>query len=330
MATGGRGTQNATQRISLPTWFAAQASRWWTYQRERFPILAHGPLIAAFSLSAVSLSSLLRGQAELPSVKTALVAFVTAFLFFLQLRLADEFKDFEEDSKYRPYRPVPRGLVTLRELGVLWAITAVIQLLLALWLQPSLVLLLGGVCVYLALMSKEFFIGGWLKVHPIPYLISHMAIIPLVDLYATACDWWPATGWPPQGLIWFLVVSYFNGIVIEVGRKIRAPADEEPGVNTYTVLWGRRNALLGWLGALVTTAVLAFIAAWQIAFVVPVAVLLSVLLLTAALLAFRFSRHPTTQGGKGIEVLAGVWTVLMYLSLGAVPLAWRVGTGAAS
>ena len=92
------------------------SSRWWVYQRERFPILAHGPLIAAFSVSAVSYSALLRGQSSLPLDGT-LLAFGTAFLFFLQLRIADEFKDFEDDSRYRSYRPVPRGLVKLSELG---------------------------------------------------------------------------------------------------------------------------------------------------------------------------------------------------------------------
>ena len=56
------------------------------------------------------------------------MAFATAFLFFLQLRIADEFKDFEEDSRYRPYRPVPRGLVRLRELGWLGAAAACLQL----------------------------------------------------------------------------------------------------------------------------------------------------------------------------------------------------------
>ena len=77
-------------------------SRWWTYQRERFPVLAHGVLIAAFSSSAVSYSALLRGQR--PRMASIGMAFVTCFLFFLQLRIADEFKDFEEDSRWRPYR----------------------------------------------------------------------------------------------------------------------------------------------------------------------------------------------------------------------------------
>jgi 4-hydroxybenzoate polyprenyltransferase len=154
--------------------------RWWVYQRERFPVLTHGLLIAAFSFSALSFSSLLRGRDRLPPPGAALVAFLTAFLFFLQLRIADEFKDFEEDSRFRPYRPVPRGLVSLRELGVLGALAALVQLGLALWLDPSLVLLLAVAWAYLVLMSKEFFVAQWLKARPVAYMVSHMVIIPTV------------------------------------------------------------------------------------------------------------------------------------------------------
>ena len=54
-------------------------------------------------------------------------------------------------------------------------------------------------------------------------------IMPLVDFYATACDWWTVSHRPPPGLLWFVIVSYFNGVVIEVGRKIRPAEDEEEG-----------------------------------------------------------------------------------------------------
>jgi hypothetical protein len=300
------------------------ARRWWVYQRERFPLLSHGPLIAAFSFSALSFSALLRDQTMLPAAVPVVVAFVTALLFFLQLRIADEFKDFEEDSRYRPYRAVPRGLVSLRELGILGVFAAVVQLALAVWLMPSLVLLLAVAWAYLVLMSKEFFVPAWLKVHPILYMISHMVIIPLVDLYATACDWWVAGAGPPRGLIWFLAVSYFNGLVIELGRKIRGPKEEEPGVNTYSALWGRRNAILAWLGSLMATTAFAFAAAWQIDFLVPVSVLLAILLLVAAVLVGRFLRQPDAGRAKAIETASGLWTILMYLSLGAVPLLVRV------
>src|SRR6266542_689579 len=118
------------------------ANRWCIYQRERFPVLAHGLLIAAFSSSAVSFSCLLRGGHSVPSPSSLLTAFATAFILFLQLRITDEFKDFDEDSRYRPYRPVPRGLVKLRELAAIGAFGALVQLGLALWLSPRLTLLL--------------------------------------------------------------------------------------------------------------------------------------------------------------------------------------------
>ncbi|MDH5553526.1 MAG: hypothetical protein OEX82_09395, partial [Nitrosomonas sp.] len=93
------------------------SNRWWIYQQERFPLLAHGPLVAAFSFSAVCFSSLLRDEVSMPGLLPTMVAFITALLLFLQLRIADEFKDYEEDCRYRSYRPVPRGLISLRELG---------------------------------------------------------------------------------------------------------------------------------------------------------------------------------------------------------------------
>src|SRR5438874_1648179 len=145
------------------------ANRWWVYQRERFPILAHGPLIAAFSLSAVSYSACLRGGDAWPTGLAAGTAFVSCFLFFLQLRIADEFKDFDEDARYRPYRPVPRGLVRLRELAAVAVLAAAVQLALAVLLDFGLLALLGVVWAYLALMSKEFFVGAWLRPRPILY-----------------------------------------------------------------------------------------------------------------------------------------------------------------
>lgn len=300
-------------------------NRWVAYQRERFPVLGHAPLVAAFSGSAVCLSSMLRGRIAVPSAGALLVAFDTSFLFFLQLRIADEFKDFDEDSRFRPYRPVPRGLVTLGELRRVAIGAALTQFLLALWLVPSMVWLLGLAWIYLALMTREFFAATWLKARPIAYMLSHMVIVPLVDLYASACDWWVAgLRRPPAGLIWFLIVSFFNGLVIEIGRKIRAPEDEEPGVQTYSLLWGRGGAVSAWLAAIGATAVCALQVARHIGVGLPVGVLLAVLVLGCVVVGARFVRRPTSRGGKTIETVSGVWTVLMYLSLGAAPLAFAV------
>jgi 4-hydroxybenzoate polyprenyltransferase len=300
-------------------------NRWAVYQQERFPLTAHAPLVAAFSASAVCFSSLLRGEAGVPSLRGLLVAFITSLLFFLQLRIADEFKDAEDDTHFRPYRPVPRGLVTLAELAWVGMAGAAIQFALALWLNPSLVWLLVLAWAYLALMTREFFAARWLKAHPIVYLTSHMLILPLVDLYATACDWRAAgLNRPPAGLVWFLIVSYLNGVVIEVGRKTRVPADEEHGVETYSALWGSERAAHLWLGSIVLTGAAAWQASARIDTETPTLVLLAMLTVACGAVTYRFVRHPAPGGGKTIEMMAGVWTVLMYLGLGAGPFAIRL------
>ncbi|MFA6563146.1 MAG: UbiA family prenyltransferase [Verrucomicrobiia bacterium] len=299
------------------------SNRWWVYQRERFPLLQHGPLIAAFSFSGVSYSALLRGPEAAPTTGAVVGAFVSSLLFFLQLRIADEFKDFEEDSRYRPYRPVPRGLVKLRELGWLFALAGIVQLAAGWWHAPRQVPVLLGVWLYLALMSKEFFVRDWLKARPITYMWTHMLIMPLIDFYATACDWAGSRGEPPPGLFWFLIVSFFNGMVIEIGRKIRAPGDEERGVETYSFLWGRHRAVAAWLGAMALTALCAWAAASRIRFVAPALGVLGGVWLASAFVCWQFLRQPQTPRAKRIELMAGVWTLSLYLMLGAVPLLAR-------
>jgi 4-hydroxybenzoate polyprenyltransferase len=307
------------------------SNRWWIYQQERFPIFKNGLLIAVFSLAAIGYSRLLRNAAPALAaalrssspteiIAPALIAAVTLFLCFLQLRIADEFKDFAEDVRYRAYRPVPRGLVTLRELGIVAIGSAAVQLGLALALGLPLVLLLAIVWGYMGLMSKEFFVPTWLKAHPLIYLLSHMLIMPLLALYAAACDWLAAEAAPAKALGWFLAVSFFNGMAIELGRKIRAPQDEEPGVETYSALWGRQTAVGAWLGAIWLSAVLTLLAARAIDFTLPVYLLVLVLLTAAVATAWRYSVHPVPTTANRLEWMSGVWTLGVYFSLGVLPL----------
>lgn len=293
-------------------------TRWWIYQRERFPLAGHGPLILSFSASAVALSALLRGT--WPSRPAVAVAFVSALLAFFQLRVADEFKDADEDRQFRPYRPVPRGLVSLPELERLGVASMAVQLALAWWLDPRLVVVLAAVWGYMALLSQEFFVAKWLKARPFTYLWTHMLVVPLIDLYATACDWVPAGAAPPPGLGWFLGASFFNGVVVEVGRKLRAPADEEPGVETYSAAWGRPRAVSTWLVALGLAGASAAAAARTAGVGGIMAGVAVVAVMLAALLGARFLQRPVPGSGKPFELFAGVWTLCMYLSVGILPL----------
>ena len=216
---------------------------------------------------------------------------------------------------------MPRGLVTLRELRVLFGIAAVTQVGLVLALDLRLLWVLAVAWIYLALMSVEFFCRDWLKKRPVIYLVTHMGIMPLVDFFGTACEWLPRGSAAPSGLVWFLAASFFNGIVIEIGRKLRQPGDEEEGVETYSRLWGRSGGVAVWIGALVLTLGCATLAAARIQFMVPVLVALAGVLFLALAVVPSYLRG--SLGGKRIEAISAVWTLTLYLMLGLVPLILR-------
>lgn len=296
------------------------ANRWWVYQRERFPAGFYGLLVAVFSLSALTNSALLRAQARWPEPGALLVAAMCAFLFFLQLRICDEWKDSEDDRRFRPYRAVPRGLVTLSELGKLWVAVALIQLALVLWWDARLAVLLIAVWGFMGLMGKEFFVSGWLKAHPVCYLWSHMLILPLIYLFVMACDRGLEGGAWRVGFAWFLFAGFFNGVVIEIGRKIRAPQDEERGVETYSAIWGRQNAVRAWIAALALSALAACLAAREVGFLGGAAWMLGIGAGGGATVGARFLEDSLPTRAKAIESFSGAWTLLLHFSVGPAPL----------
>ena len=173
------------------------------------------------------------------------------------------------------------------------------------------------VWAYMLLMTKEFFAPHWLKAHPVVYLLSHMLMMPLIYFYITACDWKIAAEAIPKGLAWLLGMGFLNGIVIEIGRKIRSPQDEEPGVTTYSALWGPARATLVWIGALLATLLLALMAARQIDYMKPLAWLLAISITAAFIVAARFLHQPAAGSGKRIELLSGIWTLMLHLAIGS-------------
>jgi 4-hydroxybenzoate polyprenyltransferase len=293
-------------------------NRWWTYQKERFPLFAHGPLVIIFCLAVMLFSSLQQGG-ELPEFSRIAGAVISTLILFFQLRVADEFKDFSIDSKYRPHRAVPRGLVSLRELARLAFAGAAVQFLIALYIDIGLVPVLLAVWAYMGLMTKEFFVPQWLVRNPSVYLVSHMLIMPLIAFYVSTFDWLCDCRDVPAGLVWILTLSFCTGVVLELGRKIKVPADERTGVETYSGLWGYRVAVLLW-----TTAIGASVLAYANAatylgegavFTALAGAVLLLGLITAAL--FPGGGNRSSRGTeKLIEPCSGLITLMLYVGVG--------------
>ena len=298
--------------------------RLWAYQRERFPLSLHGVLIAAMSFSSVAFSRLLRGETGLPGTRVAVVAFGSALLLFVHLRIADEYKDRDDDVRYRPHLPVPRGLVTLGELGAVGAVALVVEAVLALWLDAAMLLLLVAIWAFMALMTREFFVADWLRRRPAAYMLSHMVVLPIVVFYVTAADWLPARKVPPAGLTYLLLATFFIGITLEVGRKISSPEEERPGYQTYSHAWGMRRAVVVWMGSLLAAGTAAVAGGRLIDFGLPMAAVTGAVVVIAALLGRSFLRARTPRHGELIELASGAAALALYVTMGTIPLLVRL------
>ncbi|MDR0433781.1 MAG: hypothetical protein LBH21_01800, partial [Gracilibacteraceae bacterium] len=218
------------------------------------------------------------------------------------------------------------GLITLTELLLLGVGLCALQLVCALIFNPALLPLLLALWLYYACMTKEFFAPAWLKKHMFIYMFSHMLIMPLLDMYAAACDFLPTEGYIFMvSMIWFVLSSFFDGVVVELCRKLRAPGDEEKGVQTYSAMWGRGRSAAVVIVAMVLSLVSTGVATSQIGgFHIAVPVLSAVCLLCWIPLA-RYLQNPTTKRAAALELMSGVWTVADYTCLGVLPLIFLAG-----
>jgi 4-hydroxybenzoate polyprenyltransferase len=274
-------------------------------------------LVAALTVGALGYAS---AGGAWPAAWRSVSVWLVLLGGFALLRIADEFKDANEDAAHRPYRPVPRGLVTLRELGWVAVGIGLVQLGLSWLLGPPLLWALLLFWVLWALMRREFFMPVWLKGHPLLYMLAHMLILPVMMGYALAAAHSPgaALTW---GLLPFLAASYANGVVFEIGRKLRAPVDEESGVDTYSLLWGTRRAVGAWAGALIAAAALAWGAAQAVGVGGPFALVAGLGVSGAAWAAASMLHQPTTAHSRRIERISALWVLGCYLALG---LLWMV------
>lgn len=304
---------------AVPAVQQSPLQRAWIYQAERFPLLRTAILLIVFTAASISVSAHLAGRG-LPSLWTFIVAALVALIVFFQMRASDEVKDHEEDCRYRPERPVPRGLVSLRSVVTIALLLGVPALLLALSITPWLLVLLALVWLWLALMGVEFFAPTWLKARPFVYLVSHMLIMPLIDLFVTGTEWLPYAPFPPDGLWLFLALSFFNGCVLEIGRKVWAPVNEREGVETYSGLLGFRTAALVWIA--VAAAALGWLIAVGFAVGAPgiIAAVGAAAFAVVVTAALRFRANPTPKGQKQIDTLAGLWVLVCCATAGFAPL----------
>lgn len=243
--------------------------------------------------------------------------------FFFRLRVFDEEKDFAQDLLNHPGRVLQTGRVTLAQLRALAWAGALLE---AGWAaakgRPAL-LGWGLALAYSLLMRAEFFVGSWLRRHLVLYAGSHLLIMPLVILWLWLA-YAPAAP-DPNGSLFaslrspllplLLGLSLLGGLAFELARKLHAPAQERPGVDSYSRALGYGPALAATaLVLLAGAATQAWLLARLAAGVPAYAVLLGLLLLALALYAAA-ARRPREQLLRRAELVVSLFMLTSYLAL---------------
>ena len=299
------------------------AARFWTYQVERFPLAGFAPVITAFTFSSAAYSRMARGESGFIPWPRFAVGVFTTLVFFFTLRVLDEHKDRQVDRRFRPELPVPRGLVTLGELRAIGGVALAIAVALNAWVAPVMLIPIVVVAIWASLMTREFFVRDWLRAHPTVYLLTHMAIMPLIDIYTTGLDWLPAGLHLPHRLALFLGVTFLNGMIVEIGRKVRFPGGEREGVDSYTRAWGLRAAPIVWLCLLATAATTAVIALRRVDSGPLELVVIAGAATLGAATAVWFIARPGPRSQAAMERVSQQWMFATYLALGTLPFIVR-------
>jgi 4-hydroxybenzoate polyprenyltransferase len=295
------------------------------YLAERFPLLGNVVLIISYYSSNQFLARTLLNPGE-PMEYTihSLMGAIVVLCMFFHLRVFDEHKDYEEDSRHYPDRILQRGFVTLTHLKVLGGTAIAVELILgATRGLPALTTVLMALG-FSILMLKEFFVRSWLKRHFLVYAMSHMLIMPLFALtvFSFATNLFP---W--QAPLWFWVyafVGFFVTLNWEVSRKIRTPEQELDGVDSYTKIFGLYGAAYVVLGVRVIDTAMVALVGWHLGLSRWFYTGLVVLFLVCLVGVFQYRFRTTPKTAKRMELYAGMYIVAFDLIL-AIEIVRKVG-----
>lgn len=292
------------------------------YLAERFPLLGHGVLIAAYYSSNQFLArALIRPGEPMHYDLTTLLGAVTLFCFFFHLRVFDEHKDYAEDQRHHPQRVLQSGLITLRHLKILGGIAIATEIALsALGGRASFVAWLAAF-VFSLLMLKELFARDWLKRHFLVYAVSHLLVMPLLSLMVFS---FTTRQWPWEAPFWFWMyawVGFFVTFNWEVSRKIRAPEDEIEGVETYTRIFGTYGAAYLVLVIRVIDTALVALVGWHLGLSPWFYAALVALFLVCLVGFFQYRFDTNRKTAKRMETYAGMYIIAFDVILTVAILA---------
>lgn len=208
------------------------------YLKEMFPISSFiGSIIAAVAVEMVYLRMFdsyfeTYDQIVLPAIVVTCVS--------LLIRIMDEFKDYEDDLKNFPERPLPSGRVFKKDLLFLGTFVVI---LIAVLSMTSMKLFFWSLVVlfYTYLMLKWFFVEARMrKSLPLAFISHHPIVLFNFTYLLIACSQINPEITLSKAIYILPVCLIFTNW--EIMRKIRAP-EQETAYTTYSKIFGPKLSI---------------------------------------------------------------------------------------
>ena len=274
--------------------------KWLKYSKQRFPIVVYLILSAGFSLSAnyILFDSF--------SAFSFAGSFLGVLLFFFELRLMDEYKDYEKDKIAHPSRPIPRGLLTLQQvkraiqyiLGGMFGYAFILGL--AINISAGIYYFL--LTIYLYLMYREFFISNWLNKKPILYAVSHQLILIILCAFSFSCFF--GYKFFSEQYFQYSFLALFSFFSYEICRKLNP--NSHVILKTYLSVFGMKK-VFGLVCILSLSSFLTLMIQSYPSAVILIPVSLC-LLLSAGALLFNKNLYKLTEAIASLSLLLNIWS----------------------
>jgi 4-hydroxybenzoate polyprenyltransferase len=167
----------------------------------------------------------------------------TVFLFMLQLRMADEIKDFGKDSKAFPERILSQGIIPLSLIRYILYSTITIELIMSALMGKSHLIYMIILQVWAFLMAKEFFRKEFLEEQVTLSLVLHQMILPPLAIYSALAFISIDDLVPNLSLVLGLIYLSLIYTIYELARKTWSPDRENENADSYTRFWGINGAI---------------------------------------------------------------------------------------
>lgn len=248
------------------------------------------------------------------SIIKLLVLFLGTLIFFFKLRLYDEIKDYENDLKVYPNRPLARGLLSHKNLHTGISASILLEIIAFSVFGFIGLIAIAVPIIYSLLMFKEFFVRNWIRSHLTLYAISHTLVsvffsLALLAIFRSVYIWNL-----DKNSYLFALLSWFLFNIFEFGRKTFLSIEERRGVDSYSKIYGRFGAISLVISMAICSMVILNNLKFRSQISITPFISISILLFSlVALLFATLNKPPLGKVYRGLSSLFIAWLYFIFI-----------------